>query len=64
MVFITGSQPLPSPSSSYGTSPVIEKLAFQMSKISDNGSALGSVRGGNAKKTASTDAAPAADAPK
>lgn len=54
MVFITGSQPLPSPSSSYGTSPVIEKLAFQMSKISDNGSALGSVRGGNAKKTAST----------
>lgn len=36
--FITGSQPLPSPSSSYGTSPVIEKLAFQMSKISDNGS--------------------------
>lgn len=38
-IFITGSQPLPSPSSSYGTSPVIEKLAFQMSKISDNGSA-------------------------
>jgi serine/threonine-protein kinase SRPK3 len=37
-VFITGSQPLPSPSSSYGTSPVIEKLAFQMSKISDDGS--------------------------
>ncbi|GAA6031646.1 hypothetical protein JCM8097_006564 [Rhodosporidiobolus ruineniae] len=36
-VFITGSQPLPSPSSSYGTSPVIEKLAFQMSKISDSG---------------------------
>lgn len=36
-IFITGSQPLPSPSSSYGTSPVIEKLAFQMSKISDNG---------------------------
>jgi hypothetical protein len=34
-IFITGSQPLPSPSSSYGTSPVIEKLAFQMSKISD-----------------------------
>lgn len=37
-IFITGSQPLPSPSSSYGTSPVIEKLAFQMSKISDSGS--------------------------
>ncbi|GAA6048848.1 hypothetical protein JCM3770_003650 [Rhodotorula araucariae] len=46
-VFITGSQPLPSPSSSYGTSPVIEKLAFQMSKISDSGgtgSYLGSVK--------------------
>lgn len=46
-VFITGSQPLPSPSSSYGTSPVIEKLAFQMSKISDSGSApSGSLRDG------------------
>ena len=45
-IFITGSQPLPSPSSSYGTSPVIEKLAFQMSKISDNGSTPSSVRGG------------------
>lgn len=45
-VFITGSQPLPSPSSSYGTSPVIEKLAFQMSKISDNGgSPSSSVKG-------------------
>ncbi|GAA5986244.1 hypothetical protein JCM10908_006470 [Rhodotorula pacifica] len=45
-VFITGSQPLPSPSSSYGTSPVIEKLAFQMSKISDSGtgSYVGSVK--------------------
>lgn len=44
-VFITGSQPLPSPSSSYGTSPVIEKLAFQMSKISESGgSYVGSVK--------------------
>ncbi|GAA5837482.1 hypothetical protein JCM11251_002119 [Rhodosporidiobolus azoricus] len=45
-IFITGSQPLPSPSSSYGTSPVIEKLAFQMSKISDSGSGsyVGSVQ--------------------
>ncbi|GAA5899728.1 hypothetical protein JCM6882_005423 [Rhodosporidiobolus microsporus] len=45
-IFITGSQPLPSPSSSYGTSPVIEKLAFQMSKISDSGtgSYVGSVQ--------------------
>ncbi|EFP89471.1 serine/threonine protein kinase, CMGC group [Puccinia graminis f. sp. tritici] len=37
-IFITGSQPLPSPSGSFGTSPVIEKLAFQMSKISDGAS--------------------------
>lgn len=37
-IFITGSQPLPSPSGSFGTSPVIEKLAFQMSKISEDGS--------------------------
>ncbi|KAM0790721.1 hypothetical protein ACM66B_004576 [Microbotryomycetes sp. NB124-2] len=47
-IFITGSQPLPSPSSSYGTSPVIEKLAFQMSKISDSGnSPSSSVKGKN-----------------
>lgn len=54
-IFITGSQPLPSPSSSYGTSPVIEKLAFQMSKISDNGgSTPGSLaaRGGLKKPNA------------
>lgn len=60
-IFITGSQPLPSPSSSYGTSPVIEKLAFQMSKISDaGGSTPGSMRGGlgiGARKVASTSTA-------
>ncbi|TFK20104.1 kinase-like protein [Coprinopsis marcescibilis] len=32
-VFITGSQPLPSPSSSFGTSPMLDKWAFGMSKI-------------------------------
>ncbi|KIJ63437.1 hypothetical protein HYDPIDRAFT_113455 [Hydnomerulius pinastri MD-312] len=32
-VFITGSQPLPSPSSSFGSSPMFDKLAFAMSKI-------------------------------
>jgi len=32
-VFITGSQPLPSPSSSYGASPMLDKWAFGMSKI-------------------------------
>lgn len=44
-IFITGSQPLPSPSGSFGTSPVIEKLAFQMSKISDQNSTPGSSGG-------------------
>ncbi|KAG0151376.1 hypothetical protein CROQUDRAFT_667945 [Cronartium quercuum f. sp. fusiforme G11] len=41
-IFITGSQPLPSPSGSFGTSPVIDKLAFQMSKISDQNAVAGS----------------------
>ncbi|KAH8100428.1 kinase-like protein [Cristinia sonorae] len=35
-VFITGSQPLPSPSSSYGSSSVLDKWAFGMSKIDDS----------------------------
>lgn len=34
-VFITGSRPLPSPSSSLGSSPMLDKLAFAMSKIGD-----------------------------
>jgi serine/threonine-protein kinase SRPK3 len=34
-VFITGSQPLPSPSS-FGSSPMLDKLAFGMSKIDPN----------------------------
>jgi serine/threonine-protein kinase SRPK3 len=34
-IFITGSQPLPSPSSSYGSSPMFDKWAFGMSKIDD-----------------------------
>ncbi|KAG8763084.1 serine/threonine protein kinase, CMGC group [Ceratobasidium sp. 423] len=33
-IFITGSQPLPSPSSSYGASPAFDKWAFGMSRIS------------------------------
>lgn len=36
-VFITGSQPLPSPSSSYGSSPMLDKWAFGMSKIEGRG---------------------------
>lgn len=32
-VFITGSQPLPSPSSSYGSSPMLDKWQFGMTKL-------------------------------
>jgi len=50
-VFITGSQPLPSPSSSLGSSPAIDKLAFQMSRIEgEDASAPGSL----VDKTATT----------
>ncbi|KAF8627133.1 hypothetical protein AX17_006352 [Amanita inopinata Kibby_2008] len=35
-VFITGSQPLPSPSSSYGSSPMIDKIYLNMSKIENS----------------------------
>lgn len=41
-IFITGSQPLPSPSSSLGSSPMFDKWAFAMSKIDKPGSMLGS----------------------
>lgn len=45
-IFITGSQPLPSPSGSFlGTSPVMDKLSFHMSKINDNTGASGSSYG-------------------
>jgi serine/threonine-protein kinase SRPK3 len=37
-VFITGSQPLPSPSSSHGASPMLDRLGFGMSKIDGGGS--------------------------
>jgi len=39
-VFITGSQPLPSPSSSHGASPMLDRWAFGMSKI-DGGASAG-----------------------
>jgi len=32
-IFITGSQPLPSPSSSFGSSPMIDKWSFTMTQI-------------------------------
>ncbi|KAJ9099262.1 hypothetical protein QFC21_004143 [Naganishia friedmannii] len=39
-IFITGSQPLPSPSSSYGASPMMDKYGFGMSKISQGTTSL------------------------
>ena len=36
-MFIVGSQPLPSPSSSYSSSPMLDKYGFGMSKISGDG---------------------------
>lgn len=36
-MFIVGSQPLPSPSSSYSSSPMLDKIGFGMSKISGAG---------------------------
>lgn len=38
-VFITGSQPLPSPSSSHGASPMLDRWAFGMSRIDGGASA-------------------------
>ncbi|KAF8998297.1 hypothetical protein BDQ17DRAFT_1411141 [Cyathus striatus] len=35
-VYITGSQPLPSPSSSFGSSPMLDRWAFGMSRIEDD----------------------------
>jgi serine/threonine-protein kinase SRPK3 len=40
-VFITGSQPLPSPSSSFGSSPMLDKWAFGMSKIEGRAAVAG-----------------------
>ncbi|KAI0355261.1 kinase-like protein [Trametes cingulata] len=42
-VFITGSQPLPSPSSSFGSSSHLDRWAFGMSKIDGGASGPGSV---------------------
>lgn len=43
-IFITGSQPLPSPSSSLSSSPMLDKWAFAMSKIEGRDSASGSYK--------------------
>ncbi|OAV89705.1 CMGC/SRPK protein kinase [Puccinia triticina 1-1 BBBD Race 1] len=63
-IFITGSQPLPSPSGSFGTSPVIEKLAFQMSKISDGASNEQSTSESNTNKPGSTENSNSSSFPK
>ncbi|GJE88223.1 kinase-like protein [Phanerochaete sordida] len=58
-VFITGSQPLPSPSSSYGSSSHLDRWGFGMSKI-DGESKPGSVGSASeGKKKGSTSAADA-----
>ncbi|KAI0255198.1 kinase-like domain-containing protein [Lactifluus subvellereus] len=44
-VFITGSQPLPSPSSSHGASPMLDRWAFGMSRIDGGASAAASGSG-------------------
>jgi serine/threonine-protein kinase SRPK3 len=54
-VFITGSQPLPSPSSSYGSTSHLDRWAFSMSKIDADGpSKPGSLVGGSLKDNADT----------
>ncbi|KAH7906553.1 kinase-like protein [Hygrophoropsis aurantiaca] len=59
-VFITGSQPLPSPSSSFGSSPMFDKLAFGMSKIDGDVSSKPGSYGSNSipKDGSSASAAP------
>ncbi|KAI0806602.1 kinase-like protein [Fomes fomentarius] len=57
-VFITGSQPLPSPSSSFGSTSHLDRWGFGMSKIDDNGDASGpaSVSSSTKVKSRSEDA--------
>ncbi|KAI1787723.1 kinase-like protein [Ganoderma leucocontextum] len=61
-VFITGSQPLPSPSSSFGSSSHLDRWAFGMSRIEDAGgpSGPGSVGSSSKVKAPSDEAAAAA----
>ncbi|TFK63185.1 kinase-like protein [Pluteus cervinus] len=53
-VFITGSQPLPSPSSSFGSSPALDKWAFNMSKIEDKDGVKAEKEGRHQKSASST----------
>ncbi|KAF8610737.1 kinase-like protein [Ceratobasidium sp. AG-I] len=57
-IFITGSQPLPSPSSSFGTSPAFDKWAFGMTRIEgEEQEASTSVRDKSEVKTESVERA-------
>ncbi|OSC96845.1 kinase-like protein [Trametes coccinea BRFM310] len=56
-VFITGSQPLPSPSSSFGSSSHLDRWAFGMSKIEGGASGPGSVGSASKVKSGSDDGA-------
>lgn len=60
-VFITGSQPLPSPSSSYGSTSHLDRWAFGMSKIDGDASKPGSVGSSRDPGAGSSSAAPAPD---
>lgn len=50
-VYITGSQPLPSPSSSFGSSPMFDKFAFGMSKIDNKSSSNSNSNSNGGPKT-------------
>lgn len=52
-VFITGSQPLPSPSSSYGSSPMLDRWQFGMTKLdgSETAAGGGSIAGSSKSKS-------------
>ncbi|KAG9019164.1 serine/threonine protein kinase, CMGC group [Tulasnella sp. 427] len=50
-VYITGSQPLPSPSSSFGSSPMFDKFAFGMTKMDSKDAGSSSSNSNSAPKT-------------
>jgi serine/threonine-protein kinase SRPK3 len=55
-MFIVGSQPLPSPSSSYSSSPMLDKIGFGMSKISGAGDVKPGTSVGVNRTSSSTEA--------
>lgn len=56
-IYITGSQPLPSPSSSFNSTTALDKLSFAMSKIDNGQSTSKSVPQSEKDRSGSTDAA-------